>query len=141
MLYTFNQNEGVRKRPFEDTSTSVIMKSIASPSFKTLFYKEYTVVIKHIVMWNIQDTGTQATQQSATIKEKLETLPALISEIQEFEIGIDFNRSEAAFDIVLYSTFNTRGALTAYLQHPAHCAVAEYVKSVVCSRAVVDYEI
>jgi len=92
-------------------------------------------MVTHIVMWKF---SSSADMQEA--KSRLETLPKNISEIITFEVGEDFNRSAAAFDLVLYSTFEDRESLTAYQIHPAHVEVAQFIGSVATSRGVVDYE-
>ncbi len=59
-------------------------------------------MIKHIVMWRFETE-----EITKIVHEKLNTLPSLIEQIVEFEAGIDFNRSEAAYDVVLYSSFES----------------------------------
>lgn len=93
-------------------------------------------MIKHIVMWRF-DTE----ENCAEAKKRLDTLPAKISEIVEFEAGVDFNRSEAAYDLALYSVFNSKEDLGVYAKHPDHVEVAQFIGSVATERAVVDYEI
>ncbi len=92
-------------------------------------------MVTHIVMWNF---SSSADMQEA--KSQLETLPKTISEIITFQVGEDFNRSAAAFDLVLYSTFEDRDALASYQIHPVHIEVAQFIGSVATSRGVVDYE-
>ncbi len=93
-------------------------------------------MIKHIVMWKFE------TEEISKIAcEKLNTLPGLISEIVEFEAGIDFNRSAAAYDVVLYSSFECKEDLVTYQKHPNHVEVAQYIGSVAIDRGVVDYEL
>jgi len=78
---------------------------------------------------------------SNDVKAKLETLPAVIEQIVDFEAGIDFNRSEAAYDVVLYSSFETKEDLAIYQKHPNHVEVAQYIGSLATERGVVDYEV
>ncbi len=93
-------------------------------------------MIKHIVMWKFE---TEVISKTAC--EKLNTLPGLIKEIVDFEAAVDFNRSAAAFDVVLYSSFNTREDLETYQKHPNHVDVAQYIGTVATERGVVDYEV
>jgi len=97
-------------------------------------------MVKHIVMWNIQDSENKK-EVLKTLKEKLEALKADIGEIQSIEVGINYNTSDSAHDVVLYTKFNNKEDLEAYVIHPAHVAVGQYVRSVVKDRVVVDYEI
>ena len=56
------------------------------------------------------------------------------------EVGVDFNRSERAYDMSLYSTFDQRNDLNTYATHPAHLEVLAYIKEVVETTIVVDYQ-
>ncbi len=93
-------------------------------------------MIKHVVMWRF---NSEENCQKA--KVLLDTLPAKISEIVEFEAGVDFNRSDAAFDLCLYSSFKSREDLKAYQVHDNHVDVAKFIGSVATERAVADYDV
>lgn len=95
-------------------------------------------MIKHIVAWNIKDNENKGLVQK-TLKSKLEELKNEIDFLQKIEVGINFNTSEAAHDVVLYTEFLSKEDLDAYIVHPAHVKVGEYVRSVVKDRVVVDY--
>ncbi|MBN2010900.1 Dabb family protein [candidate division KSB1 bacterium] len=95
-------------------------------------------MIKHIVMWKVKETNKKANTQR--IKEILEALPTQIPEIIKLEVGINVNTGAAAYDVVLYSAFDSVDALNIYQDHPAHQKVKEFIGSVVSERAVVDYE-
>ena len=97
-------------------------------------------MIRHIVMWRLADTPDKA-QKAAAIKEGLEALKDKIAEITDIQVGININDSDTVSDVVLVSTFASKDALAAYVQHPAHKAVgASAVKPNVTERRVVDYE-
>ena len=96
-------------------------------------------MIKHIVMWKLNDENKSTNAQ--LIKEKLEALVGVIPGLLEVEVGIDFNKSDAAFDVVLYSVLESKAALESYQIHPAHQAVVPIVKAAACQRVVVDYTI
>ncbi len=97
-------------------------------------------MVKHIVMWNIQE-GLDKESTIKTLKEKLEALPKSIEFIREIELGAAFNDSPSKHDVVLYSAFDSKEDFEAYVVHPAHKEVGVYVRSVVCDRVDVDYEI
>ena len=99
-------------------------------------------MIKHIVMWKIKDShnGESKSEIIEHVKNILEELKSKISEIIEIEVGLNFNPSEAAYDVVLYSTFNSREDLEIYQKHPDHLAVAGYISEVRTARTVVDYD-
>jgi len=96
-------------------------------------------MIKHIVSWKLQEENKK--ENAIQIKTKLLSLIGEIDEIIELEVGIDFNQSEAAHDVLLYSTFDTVEDLNVYQNHPKHQEVVVFVKSVVTARVVVDYQV
>lgn len=99
-------------------------------------------MIVHIVMWKcIGDDQAQQNANAARIKELLDTLPGKVPQIVKFETGLDCNRSAAAYDAVLYSTFNSVKELKEYGDHPIHKNVAAEIGKLVAERHVVDYEI
>ena len=99
-------------------------------------------MIIHIVNWKLKDNieEIEKINNAKLVKEKLEALKGKITELVKIEVGINFNESEAAFDLVLYSEFKTKKDLDSYQNHPEHLKVAAFVKSVVEKRVVVDYE-
>ena len=96
-------------------------------------------MIKHIVMWNIEEElDLNRTRQ--TLKEKLEALMNTVESLKEISVGFNYNTSEAKRDIVLITSFSDKAGLDAYIIHPAHIEVGEYVRQVTQDRVVVDYE-
>ncbi len=73
-------------------------------------------MIKHIVMWKLKDEaeGNSKAENAKIIKNSLEDLKGKINEIIHLEVGIDVNKSEQAYDVVLYSTFNSLEDLDSY---------------------------
>lgn len=97
-------------------------------------------MVKHIVVWRLADTENK-TKIANEMKAALEALKDKIDEIIDLEVGINFNDSEFASDIVLVSTFESKEALDAYIVHPEHKAVgANYVRPNVSERRVIDFE-
>lgn len=100
-------------------------------------------MIKHIVMWTLKDTaeGADRAANARKMKELLEALPGLIPFVKKLEVGIEVFAASPACDVILYSEFDTRADLDAYQVHPEHQKVVAFVKQVVASRSMVDYEI
>ena len=97
-------------------------------------------MVKHIVVWKMADMPDKA-ERAMAIKTNLEALKDKISYIKEIRVGINFNTTESASDIVLESVFETADDLNAYQNHPDHKAVgANFVRPYVSERRVVDYE-
>lgn len=75
------------------------------------------------------------------IKRKLESLNTMIKEVKSIEVGINEILAEQAFDLVLYTEFNTQEDLSNYQKHPEHLKVVEYIRQVNEQRIVVDYTV
>ncbi len=100
-------------------------------------------MIKHIVMWKLKDSarGVSKEENAMELKSVLEDLKSKIDVIKEIEVGIDFNKSAAAYDVALYSVFDSRDDLQTYQKHPEHVKVVDFVNEIRDERVVVDYEI
>jgi len=100
-------------------------------------------MIKHIVMWKLHDfaDGASKSENAHRLKQRLEALPQHMPEMKFAEVGINFNASDAAFDVVLVSEFESREALQTYQKHPEHQKViAELLEKIRSEKTVVDYE-
>ncbi len=99
-------------------------------------------MIKHIVMWKLVDyyQGKNKSEIAETIRDNIKALKDVIPQLKEIEVGINFNSSEAAFDLCLYSVFDSRKDLEIYQRHPQHLKVAEFISKVNTKRVVCDYE-
>ena len=99
-------------------------------------------MIKHIVMWRLKEfaAGASREENAKKLKESLEDLKDRIEDIKAIEVGINFNSSPTAFDVVLYSEFSDMEGLNAYQNHPEHLKIVDFVGEIRSERAVVDYE-
>lgn len=95
-------------------------------------------MIVHIVMFKFK--AADRDENIAKAKAMLEALVDKIEPLKSMEVGIDFNRSERAFDLSLYSTFDTVEGLKTYAVHPAHLEVVDFIRQVTEASKVVDYE-
>lgn len=100
-------------------------------------------MIKHVVAFRINKELSAEDKNDAMHKMKtlLEALPPKIAELETVEVGINFNPTEAAFDVVLTTTHVSKEALSVYAGHPEHLEVLAYIRSVISDRVVVDYEV
>ena len=97
-------------------------------------------MIKHIVFWKIkEDLDFEGVFEE--MKIRVEDMNGKIPGLLKVELGRDFNRSEPAFDVALYSELENSDALAVYQDHPVHQLVKEFIGAVTADRAVVDYEI
>ncbi len=94
-------------------------------------------MIVHIVMFKFKDENKEANLVEVT--SRLNGLVDLIPTLKTMEVGVNFTESERAFDLSLYSTFESKDDLKAYAIHPEHLKVVELIKSVTIESKVVDY--
>jgi len=94
-------------------------------------------VIVHIVMFKLKEEDKQA--NLVKIRAVLEQLPKKIDELVSMEVGINFDESDRAFDLSLYSTFKTKEDLATYATHKEHLKVVDFIKTVITESKVVDY--
>ncbi len=100
-------------------------------------------MIKHIVCWKLLNKTRPLVKNpdAMAIKTALEDLRGKIPGLLHLELGLDFSGKESAGDIILYTEFESREALSAYQGHPAHVAVGKIVRPRTCDRRMIDYEI
>ncbi|WP_050607513.1 Dabb family protein [Clostridium niameyense] len=100
-------------------------------------------MIKHIVMWKLKDMaqGKSKLENANIIKKDLEALKNIIENVNLIEVGVNINASDGAYDVVLYSEFNTMEDLNSYQKHPDHLKVGEFIGKVKEERIVTDYEV
>ena len=96
-------------------------------------------MLKHIVLLKFKkETGED---KKETLLEKLEALPAKISEIKGYEMGYDIVRSPRSFDFGLIATFDDLETLKRYQSHPEHVKVLKLVLSICEDITAVDFEV
>lgn len=97
---------------------------------------------KHVVLWKLKDSvdGVSKPQLAREVKKRLETLPGIISEIREFEVGINIGAYGASFfDVSLIAAYPDEDAFKRYCVYPEHDAVVAYIQSVTTAEEIVDY--
>lgn len=99
-------------------------------------------MIKHLVMWKLKDLAEGATkeQNARKMKADLEALKDKIPQVRKIEVGLNFLPSDAAYDVALYSEFESEEDLALYQKHPDHRSVGAFVEKIRESRVVVDYK-
>jgi hypothetical protein len=100
-------------------------------------------MVKHIVVWKLKPSaeGADRVVNAERGKSALEGLRGKIPGMSHIEVGINFNSTDAAYDVALYSEFESREALNVYQDHPEHVRVKSFIKRVRDVRVVVDYEV
>ncbi len=94
-------------------------------------------MVVHIVMFQFKEENKVL--NIAKVQDKLEKLEGKIDVLKTMEVGINFNESERAMDLSLYSIFESEEDLKAYAMHKEHLKVLEFIKEVTFESKVVDY--
>jgi hypothetical protein len=94
-------------------------------------------------MWKLKEfaEGKDKLENAKIIKMGLEDLKNKINQIRCIEVGININESEQAYDVVLYSEFDSVEDLNLYQNHPDHVRISEFITNLRDVRVVTDYEI
>lgn len=96
-------------------------------------------MIKHIVFWKI--AGDAATREDVVrgFAEKTARLKDIIPEILEARVGHNVVEGDV-FHVCIDSRFKSKEDLQAYIDHPEHLKVREFLNGVTYDKAVFDYE-
>ena len=100
-------------------------------------------MIKHIVFWRLKSREDEQSRlaDARAFKQRIEAMRGKVPGLLHIEAGIDFNRSETACDVVLYSEFESRAALDRYQDDPIHQELQSFIGPRRSERRVVDYEV
>jgi heme-degrading monooxygenase HmoA len=98
-------------------------------------------MIKHVVLWKLKDfaEGADKQQNALKVKSMLEEMRGKIPGMLKLEVGLNFETSDTASDILLYTEFESRDALDKYQDHPEHMKAKNFIPLVRSERRVVDY--
>jgi len=121
-----------------------ILNKVATADTRTdLTCPPSKAAVKHIVAWKLKDEafGKSKEDNVQEIKERLMALPVIIPQILSIEVGSDTKIDDMAYDCVLIATFASYEDLSIYKNHPAHKEVSKWVRQVIESRIVVDFNL
>lgn len=96
-------------------------------------------MIIHIVIFKFKEENKK--ENICKTKELLEGLLLTIDVLNFMEVGVNFNPTERAFDMSIYTKFDTTENLHLYATDPEHLKVLEFIKAVTLETKVVDYEL
>jgi hypothetical protein len=97
---------------------------------------------KHVVLWKLKEEadGMSKAELAVEVKKRLDTLPGIISELEDFEVGINIGDYGASFfEMSLVATYPDEEAFKRYCVYPEHDAVVAYIQSVTVAEEIVDY--
>ena len=100
-------------------------------------------MLKHIVMWKLKDQaeGADRAANALEMKRRLDECATIVPGILKFEVVIAQTGLEATHDVVLYSEFEDKAALEAYINHPTHKALVPFIGAILEGRQCMDYVI
>ncbi len=94
-------------------------------------------MVKHIVVYTLKE-GTDKNSAVELIRSVLEPLVGVIPGLTKMEIRPCY---QGGMDYALYSEFESKEALAAYADHPAHQAAKAHFWEMLDSRVCADYEV
>ena len=94
-------------------------------------------MVKHIVVYTLKE-GTDKPTAVELIRSVLEPLVGVIPGLTKMEIRPCY---QGGMDYALYSEFESKEALAAYADHPAHQAAKAHFWELLDSRVCADYEV
>jgi hypothetical protein len=97
-------------------------------------------MIKHIVCWTFRGDAGEKRVNLQKARDVLEALNGRIPGMGRMEVGTNRNTTPDAYDLALYSEFESWEALELYQTHPEHQKAVEFLRRVREKRVVVDYE-
>lgn len=100
-------------------------------------------MIHHIVLFKISEYDDEPDRQRKIeeLKSIFEKQCSKIQAVKSFEVGVNFNTSNFAYDVAINSTFRTMDDLKAYLFHPDHLYAIEKAGTIPKDKVVLDYEV
>ncbi len=96
-------------------------------------------MVKHLVFFKLKEENKL--ENAIAIKNKLMSLKTKIPFINELEIGINEVSGDRAWDISIYSAFESMDDLNSYRVHPEHLKVVEFIAKYKTDSAAVDYTV
>ena len=100
-------------------------------------------MIRHIVMWKLQDHAEGADKAANVEKAKtlLLSCAKVVPGIRSFEVATATPGMECTNDLVLHMLLDDAQVLAAYQNHPDHLAIKPFMKAVVKERCCMDYNV
>ena len=94
----------------------------------------------HIVFLKLKGNEEEKENLSRIVKDKLDTLPNLITEIIKYETAVNIGDYGASFyDVSLISTFKYEVDFWKYTKYQVNYDVVDFIKTVQDSEHIVDY--
>ena len=100
-------------------------------------------MIRHIVMWNLQDHAEGADKATNLVKAKglLLSCAQVVPGIRAFEVATATPGMDCTNDLVLHMLVDDAQVLAAYQNHPDHVVIKPFMKAVVQERRCMDFNV
>jgi hypothetical protein len=83
--------------------------------------------------------GRTGRENAGRLKDMLLGLAAVIPQARKIDAGLNIRQTPAAYDLGMYSEFDSMEDLNIYLKHPAHMAVLDLIAQVCEDRKAADW--
>ena len=94
-------------------------------------------MVKHIVVYTLKEGGNKV-DAIEIVRSQLEPLVGVSPGLTHMEIRATY---QGGMDYALYSEFESKEALAAYREHPAHLAAKKHFHHFLNTRIAADYEV
>ncbi|GAA4677676.1 Dabb family protein [Frondihabitans cladoniiphilus] len=99
------------------------------------------MTVKHIVLWKLKATDElEKAEAIARITQLLNGLVGRVESIRSLTVGVNGAYPETNSDISVVADFDDYEGVQAYQVHPDHQEVAAEIRTLVASRAGIDFE-
>lgn len=96
-------------------------------------------MVKHLVMWRLQD-GFEKKERAAALEAEANRLLAVIDGVGRLEVWEGYQAKEVDHQLGLYIEFDCRESETAYQSHPNHLLFKEFIQGFTKDRVAIDTE-
>ena len=93
-------------------------------------------MLTHVVMFKLKEKTQELVDETVA---RLMAMDGEIPSLRGLEVGADVILSTRSYDVVLIADFDNQDGLDAYIAHPAHQVVLEFIERVMEPRIVVDF--
>jgi len=99
-------------------------------------------MIRHIVLFKLKDFSSEQERNNAleNVLINFRSLVGEIPQIRQYIVQAGITNTEASYDVIINSTFDSLEDLKAYQHHPAHLYAVEQNKNWSVSKVIIDYE-
>ncbi|MBD5344640.1 MAG: Dabb family protein [Bacteroides sp.] len=95
-------------------------------------------MINHIVMFSLKGTDDERKEYAGRFRDAILSLPEKIPGLKGVDVHLNENPCEN-YDLMIHARFDSHEDLVTYSLHPDHLEAVGVIKTVIDSRACIDY--